>query len=159
MKLQLCNFSGYKIQPGHGKTMVRTDGKTFMFMNKKCEHSFLMKRNPREVRWTMLYRRIHKKGIEEEITKKRTRRIQKFTRAIVGASLTDIMAKRNMKPEVRKAQREQAIRAAKEKNRAAKASKKASAPAPSKQAKKGTQKAPKLPRSGRPGHGGHGGRR
>jgi large subunit ribosomal protein L24e len=57
-----------------------------------------------------LYRRKHKKGQEEEATKKRTRRTQKFQRAIVGASLNDIMAKRNQRPEVRKAQREQAIR-------------------------------------------------
>lgn len=56
------------------------------------------------------FRRKHKKGQEEELTKKRTRRTQKFQRAIVGASLSDILAKRNMKPEVRKAQREQAIR-------------------------------------------------
>lgn len=69
-----------------------------------------MKRNPRKVTWTVLYRRKHKKGIEEEQTRKRTRRTQKFQRAIVGASLTEIMAKRNMKPEVRKAQREQAIK-------------------------------------------------
>jgi len=55
-------------------------------------------------------RRKHKKGQEEEQTKKRTRRTQKFSRPIVGASITDIMAKKNMKPEVRKAQREQAIR-------------------------------------------------
>lgn len=55
-------------------------------------------------------RRKHKKGQEEEQTKKRTRRTQKFQRAIVGASLTDILAKRNMKPEIRKAQREQAIK-------------------------------------------------
>lgn len=58
----------------------------------------------------MLFRRKHKKGQEEEQTKKRTRRAQKFQRAIVGASLTDILAKRNMKPEIRKAQREQAIK-------------------------------------------------
>lgn len=56
------------------------------------------------------FRRKHKKGQEEEQTKKRTRRAQKFQRAIVGASLTDILAKRNMKPEIRKAQREQAIK-------------------------------------------------
>jgi len=56
------------------------------------------------------FRRKHKKGQEEEQTKKRTRRTQKFQRAIVGASLTDILAKRNMKPEIRKAQREQAIK-------------------------------------------------
>lgn len=58
----------------------------------------------------MFFRRKHKKGQEEEQTKKRTRRTQKFQRAIVGASLTDILAKRNMKPEIRKAQREQAIK-------------------------------------------------
>lgn len=57
-----------------------------------------------------LFRRKHKKGQEEEQTKKRTRRTQKFQRAIVGASLTDILAKRNMKPEIRKAQREQAVK-------------------------------------------------
>lgn len=55
-------------------------------------------------------RRKHKKGQEEDIQKKRTRRTQKFQRAVVGATITDILAKRNMKPEVRKAQREQAIR-------------------------------------------------
>ena len=43
-------------------------------------------------------------------TKKKTRKTQKFQRAIVGASLTEILAKRNQKPEVRKAQRDQAIK-------------------------------------------------
>ena len=70
----------------------------------------MMKRNPRNISWTVLYRRKHKKGISEEITKRRTRRTTKFQRAITGATLNDIMAKRNQKPEVRKAQREQAIR-------------------------------------------------
>merc|ERR1712243_188434 len=78
-----------------------------------------MKRNPRNTTWTVLYRRKHKKGQEEEQTKKKTRKTQKFQRAIVGASLTEILAKRNQKPEVRKAQREQAIKAAKEKKKAA----------------------------------------
>ena len=81
-----------------------------MFINAKCEKSFAMKRNPRRCSWTVLYRRKHKKGQQEEVTKKRTRRTTKFQRAITGATLTDILAKRNQKPEVRKAQREQAIR-------------------------------------------------
>lgn len=63
-----------------------------------------------ELTGDLSFRRKHKKGQEEEQTKKRTRRTQKFQRAIVGASLTDILAKRNMKPEIRKAQREQAIK-------------------------------------------------
>lgn len=124
MKIELCSFSGYKIYPGHGKRLVKVDGKVFTFMNSKCEASHLMRRNPRKTTWTVLYRRKNKKGIEVEQAKKRTRRTTKFQRAIVGASLNDILAKRNMKPEVRKAQREQAIRAAKEKQRATKTAKK-----------------------------------
>ncbi|XP_057380746.1 large ribosomal subunit protein eL24-like [Daphnia carinata] len=134
MKISLCHYSGYKIYPGKGKTMVRTDGRTYQFLDSKCERAHLMKRNPRNTTWTVLYRRKHKKGQEEEQAKKKTRKAQKFQRAIVGASLTEILAKRNQKPEVRKAQRDQAIKAAKEKTKAAKAQKKA-AMAPPKAAK------------------------
>merc|ERR1712044_130824 len=103
---------------------IKTDGRAFTFLNAKCEKSHLMKRNPREINWTVLYRRKHKKGQIEEQVKRRTRRTQKFTRAITGATLSDIMAKRNQKPEVRKAQREQAIRAFKEKQKVKDAQKK-----------------------------------
>merc|ERR1712007_185890 len=119
MKISLCHYSGYKIYPGHGKTMVKVDGKSFNFLDSKCERAHMMKRNPRNTTWTVLYRRKHKKGQEEEQAKKKTRKTQKFQRAIVGASLTEILAKRNQKPEVRKAQREQAIKAAKENTKAA----------------------------------------
>ncbi|KAE8625144.1 hypothetical protein XENTR_v10006171 [Xenopus tropicalis] len=137
MKVELCSFSGYKIYPGHGRRYARTDGKVFQFLNAKCESAFLSKRNPRQINWTVLYRRKHKKGQSEEIQKKRTRRAVKFQRAITGASLAEIMAKRNQKPEVRKAQREQAIRAAKEAKKAKQATKKAApAKAPSKTAPK-----------------------
>nr|AAG13295.1 60S ribosomal protein L24 [Gillichthys mirabilis] len=105
MKVELCSFSGYKIYPGHGRRYARIDGKVFQFLNAKCESAFLAKRNPRQINWTVLYRRKHKKGQSEEVTKKRTRRAVKFQRAITGASLAEIMAKRNQKPEVRKAQR------------------------------------------------------
>lgn len=69
-----------------------------------------MKRNPRDINWTVLYRRKHKKGVQEEVTKKRTRKTTKFQRSIAGTSLAEIMAKKNQKPEVRKAQRDQAIK-------------------------------------------------
>merc|ERR1712116_51664 len=131
MKVSLCHYSGYKIHPGHGKTMVRVDGKVYHFLDSKCERAHIMKRNPRNTTWTVLYRRKHKK---------KTRKTQKFQRAIVGASLTEILAKRNQKPEVRKAQRDQAIKAAKEKTKAAKAQKKAAA-APSKSKAARPQKA------------------
>ena len=82
----------------------------FNFLSKKCEKSFLMRRNPRKISWTVLYRKKHRKGTQEEVTKKRTRRNVKFQRAIQGASLEAILAKKNMKPEVREAQRNQAIK-------------------------------------------------
>ncbi|CAO2600505.1 60S ribosomal protein L24 [Lemmus lemmus] len=112
MKVELCSFSGYKIYPGHGRRSARTDGKVFQFLKAKCESAFLSKRNRRQINWT-----------SEEIQKKRTRRAVKFQRAITGASLADIMAKRNQKPE-------QAIRAAKEAKKAKRASKKTAMAAP-----------------------------
>merc|ERR1711950_35346 len=117
MKVELCSFSGFKIYPGHGIRVVKQDGRAYVFINGKCEKAHAMKRNPRKVNWTVLYRRKHKKGLQEETSKKRTRRTQKFQRAITGASLADILAKRNQKPEVRKAQREQAVRAARAKQK------------------------------------------
>lgn len=100
-----------------------------------------MKRNPRKITWTVLYRRKHKKGSAEEVKKKRTRRNVKFQRAVQGATLESILAKRNQTPEVRKALREQAIRAAKEKAKAKQQQKKAAsaAAAPKAQPKKGAQ--------------------
>merc|ERR1711962_1620432 len=141
MKLELCNFSGYKIYPGHGKRFIRIDGKLFNFLSKKSERSFLMKRNPRKISRTVLYRKKHKKGTTEEISKKRTRRTVKFQRAIQGASLEAILAKRNMKPEVREAQRDQAVKAAKDKAKAVKSEKKSKITKNAGQQKKVQQKA------------------
>merc|ERR1711994_1075246 len=127
MKIELCSYSGYKIYPSRGRTLVKQDGKVFKFLDGRSHRAHLLKRNPRKVTWTVLYRRKHNKGIEADVSKKRTKRTQKFQRAVVGATLQDIMAKRNQKPEVRKAQREQAIRAAKDAKKTQKAAKKPAA--------------------------------
>merc|ERR1711983_294871 len=126
-------------------TLVKQDGKVFKFLDGRSHRAHLLKRNPRKVTWTVLYRRKHNKGIEADVSKKRTKRTQKFQRAVVGATLQDIMAKRNQKPEVRKAQREQAIRGAKELKKTQKAAKKkpASASAPKAKSAKSAQKAQK----------------
>merc|ERR1711877_47881 len=124
---------------------VKGDGKSYKFLSSRTHKAHMLKRNPRKITWTVLYRRKHKKGLEEDVTNKRTRRAQKFQRAVVGATLQDIMAKRNQKPEVRKAQREQAIRAAKELKKTAKATTKkpAAAAAPKAKAAAKAQKASK----------------
>jgi large subunit ribosomal protein L24e len=123
--IELCNFSGFKIYPGRGKIFVRSDSKTFRFINGKCESYFLQHLKPSKLDWTVVFRRLHKKGISEEVAKKRTRRTVKHQRGVVGASWEVIKAKRMQKPEVRAAQRQQAIRQNKEKKREAQAAKKA----------------------------------
>lgn len=56
---------------------------------------------------------MHKKGITEEVAKKRSRKNVKVQRGVVGADLASIMAKRTAKPEVRAAARQAAITKAK----------------------------------------------
>merc|ERR1711964_927095 len=70
-------FSGEKIYPGKGKLYVRGDSKIFRFQNGKTESLFLQRKNPRRIAWTVLFRRQHKKGISEEVAKKRSRRTVK----------------------------------------------------------------------------------
>ena len=59
MKIELCAFSGFKIYPGHGRTMVKADGKTYKFLSAKTQRSHDLKRNPRKITWTVLYRKAH----------------------------------------------------------------------------------------------------
>ncbi|KAK4200620.1 putative cytosolic 60S ribosomal protein Rpl24 [Triangularia verruculosa] len=117
-------FSGARIYPGKGKLYVRGDSKIFRFQCGKSESLFLQRKNPRRIAWTVLYRRQHKKGISEEVAKKRTRRTVKSQRAIVGATLDVIKERRSMRPEARSAARAEAIKEAKEKKAASQAAKK-----------------------------------
>jgi len=118
-------FSGQRIYPGKGKLYVRGDSKVFRFQNGKSESLFLQRKNPRRIAWTVLYRRQHRKGISEEVAKKRSRRTVKSQRAIVGASLDVIKERRSMRPEARAAARSAAIKESKEKKAAAASQKKA----------------------------------
>uniref|UniRef100_A0AC34G3S6 TRASH domain-containing protein n=1 Tax=Panagrolaimus sp. ES5 TaxID=591445 RepID=A0AC34G3S6_9BILA len=92
MKIETCVYSGYKIYPGHGKRIVRADGKVQIFLNNRCRSAALkLKRNPRDIPWTVLYRRKHKKGVhaEEGAQKKRVKRtVQIASRAIVSLTIT-----------------------------------------------------------------------
>ncbi|KAF2447038.1 hypothetical protein P171DRAFT_409394 [Karstenula rhodostoma CBS 690.94] len=119
------SFSGEKIYPGKGKLYIRGDSKIFRFQNGKTESLFLQRKNPRRIAWTVLFRRQHKKGISEEVAKKRSRRTVKHQRAIVGASLDVIKERRAQRPEARSAARAAAIKEGKEKKAAAESKKKA----------------------------------
>ncbi|ODQ60769.1 hypothetical protein WICANDRAFT_89969, partial [Wickerhamomyces anomalus NRRL Y-366-8] len=125
MKVEVDSFSGSKIYPGRGTLFIRGDSKIFRFQNSKSASLFHQRKNPRRISWTVLYRRQHKKGITEEVAKKRSRKSVKNQRAIVGASLELIKERRAHKPEFRKAQRDAALKAEKEKRKADKAARKA----------------------------------
>ncbi|KAI6103932.1 60S ribosomal protein L24 [Pisolithus croceorrhizus] len=113
MKLEIDSFSGYRIYPAKGKLFVRGDSKIFRFASSKNASLFLQRKNPRKIAWTQVYRRMHKKGITEEVAKKRSRRVVKHQRGIVGADLAAINAKRNQTAAVRSQQRLAAIQKAK----------------------------------------------
>ncbi len=66
---------------------------------------FLLRRNPRNLPWTQLYRKQHKKGIEEAAKKQKKRRRVVVERGYVGAPLEQIKAKQNQTPEQRKSMR------------------------------------------------------
>ncbi|KAI3659123.1 hypothetical protein MP638_001990 [Amoeboaphelidium occidentale] len=123
MKLEICSFSGQKIYPGRGKVFVRQDSRVFRLINGKAESLLLQRKNPRKIHWTVVFRKQHKKGITEEVAKKRTRRNVKHQRGIVGATLEKIKEQRSMKPEEKKAVRDAAIQKAKELKKKKEASK------------------------------------
>ncbi|KAI9329920.1 ribosomal protein L24e-domain-containing protein [Zopfochytrium polystomum] len=123
-RTEICQFSGYKIYPGHGKLLIRVDSRSFRIINGKCESYFLQRLKPSKLDWTVVFRRLHKKDKTEEVTKKRSRRTVKAQRAVVGASLDAIKAKKNQKPELRATLRQKAISEAKEKKKEAEKKKK-----------------------------------
>jgi len=110
VRTEVCLFSEYKIYPGRGHKFVSKDGKTNTFISKKSRKLYLAKVKPQRIRWTTAWRRLHKKIQTEEFAKKKKRRNVKIQKGIVGLSLEEIKRKRTEKPEVRQAQREQAMR-------------------------------------------------
>lgn len=95
----------------------------FRFQSSKCESLFLQRKNPRQIAWTVLCRKMHKKGITVETHKRRSRRTVKSQRGVVGASLDQISQLRNQRPEVREAARKEKEEKTREARKARKASK------------------------------------
>lgn len=90
---ELCALSEYRIYPGNGKLFIRRDGKPVFLGSSKAYSLTLQRKKPAKLVWTQAWRRLHKKGLAETTQKKRTRRVAKVARAVVGASLEDIKKK------------------------------------------------------------------
>eukprot|EP00871_Galdieria_phlegrea_P001256 jgi/Galph1/2130/GphlegSOOS_G788.1 len=92
-----------------------------------------MHRKPAELNWTQLYRRLHKKGQQEEVhRRRRTRKVTSVPKPVEGASLEVIKAKRSQRLEVRKSAKEAALKEIKERSGAKKGKKATTAPLSSK---------------------------
>merc|ERR1719502_1207567 len=92
---------------------VAKDGKTHLFISAKADSLFHQRIKPVKLRWTQAWRRMNKKGKVDDQGRKRTRKAQKFQKAIVGMSLEDIKKKKAQKPELRQAAKEAAAKEAK----------------------------------------------
>merc|ERR1712118_604428 len=79
----------------------------------KVDSLFHQRIKPVKLRWTQAWRRMNKKGKVDEQAKKRTRKVQKFQKAIVGMSLEDLKKKKAQKPELRQQAAEAAAKEAK----------------------------------------------
>lgn len=123
-RTDVCQYSGFRIYPGHGSRFIRVDGKSYVFANSKCEASFHLKRKAAKRPWTVLFRKLHKKGVQEDISRRRARRARTVvTKPVFGATLEFIKARRTQRPEMRKAARDAALKEAKERNKTKKAGK------------------------------------
>ena len=131
IKTETCSFSELKIYPGHGSRYIRKDGTIANLINSKSKSLYLQKKKPSKLKWTIPWRRLNKKMTTHVTIKRRVRRAARVQRSIVGASVEEIKAKRNQKPEVRQKAREAALAEIKSRNKA-----KAAAPV----AKKGEAK-------------------
>merc|ERR1719502_1532532 len=91
---------------------VAKDSKVSFFISVKADSLFQQRIKPVKLKWTQAWRRMNKKGKVDENQKKRTRKAQKFQKAIVGMSLDDIKKKKAQKPELRQAAKEAAMKEA-----------------------------------------------
>merc|ERR1712139_418426 len=111
VKTETCNYSGFRIYPGHGKKFVRSDQKMFTFITAKTERCFLMKRRNLTTKWTVQYRRINKKGsVEEAEKRRRAKKSVVKTREIVGLTAEMLEKKRSARPAAKDKQRDAALK-------------------------------------------------
>ena len=159
IKTETCVYTDYKIYPGRGSKFAAKDGKTFLFINHKAKCMFHQRIKPVKLTWTQTWRRMHKKGQDAQITRRRNRKTQKFQKAIVGMSVEDIRKKKAQRPALRDQAKKDA--AALKTERKVKAGTKAPTKATTQQKaqqQKATKQAAQAPKGKKAGGGG-GGRR
>eukprot|EP00946_MAST-07B_sp_MAST-7B-sp1_P004716 g4716.t1 len=127
IKTQLCAFSERRIYPGHGTMAVRRDGQVVFLASKKATAMYNQKKKPQKLAWTMAWRRLHKKNLDNRKKRTRTRKVVKYVRQISGLSLDNLKKKMTEKKSKREANRKLQLAEIKERKKKAKAERKAKA--------------------------------
>ena len=83
-------FSENNVYPGHGCLYIRRDGQPVQLGSTKAKSMYLQRMKPSKLQWTQAWRRLNKKMVVDTMTKKRTRKTTKFTRAIVGMAVEEV---------------------------------------------------------------------
>jgi len=154
MKVEIDSFSGHKIYPSKGRLFVRSDSKIFRFAKPKHESMFMQRKNPRVLAWTQVYRRQHKKGVADQVQKKKSRKTVKSQRGYAGVSLAELAAKKNETPAQRLEARQAAINKAKADKKEKEAKTKKDKPARPAGSAPSQQKAARQQMKSAPGKGG-----
>ena len=115
MRKEECEFSQFAIHPGHGIRYVPyafiSTKPVLTFERNKSLQKYMNKTNPRDVAWTKTFRRLHKKTATDRVVKRRTNKITKAPRAIVGADLAYIQEVRAKNVKVDRSAKGKAVRA------------------------------------------------
>jgi len=76
---KICSFCGGSIEPGTGRLFVRKDGFTYSFCSNKCfSNMTVLKKIPRDTRWTSAYvrekeiRLVAESHVEKQVTAKKS---------------------------------------------------------------------------------------
>ena len=84
----------------------------------------MQRKKPSKLMWTQSWRRLNKKGKDENMSKKKSRKTIKVSRAIVGLALDDLKAKKAPVKKVVGTATEAALKEVKERSKAVAAKKK-----------------------------------
>jgi len=89
---KICSFCGESIEPGTGRLFVRRDGVTYSFCSNKCfKNMMVLKRVPRDTRWTAQYRRDKdiRLAAEAHVEKGQTKKTLRIRKAVKPGKATD----------------------------------------------------------------------
>jgi len=75
---------------------VRRDGQLLNFSTGKTKSMVHQGKKASKLMWTQAWRRLNKKGKDEGVSKKKTRKTVRVQRAVMGMTVEDLKAKRQV---------------------------------------------------------------